>query len=159
VPGRAAFPTSSLSALRASVSTLLISSRGADGVKRKPGHWFPFLKISDSQSRTRFSFPAPPVVCGWRIGRGRLPILSNEDQLFDKLNIEFTNGWSADCVRHTTCLSGSCLHEVMWSGLAVTSMSICTDHRKEAHCLAEDRRANSCAMAEVGRLVILATWR
>ena len=96
VPRRAALPTSSLSVLRASVSTLLISSRGADGVKRKPGHWFPLLKIADSQSRTRFFFPPPPVVCGWRIGRGRLPVLSNGDQqLFDKLNIGLVNGWSA----------------------------------------------------------------
>jgi hypothetical protein len=91
--------------LRASVSTLLISSRGAHGVKRKPGHWCSILTPADSHVVFFFS------VGGWRIGRGSLPIPSNEDQLLGKLNLALTNDWSADCVRLTVSLAGSCLHE------------------------------------------------
>ena len=110
VSGRARHPISSLpgfAAFRASVSTLINStSRGADGVKRKPGHWFPPKMLT----RTRFSLLCPSECGGSEEEASRIP--STEEQLLGELNIAFANGWSADCVRLAICLVGSCLCEV-----------------------------------------------
>lgn len=73
-----------------------------------------------------------------------------------ELNIEFRKRLARGlCQGRLHICSAVAVMRLMWSGPIVTSMSIYTDHRKEARSVAEDRRARSCTMAEGGRLAFL----
>lgn len=100
-------------ALHASVSTLLITSRGADGVKRKPGHWFSPKMLT----RTHVS------CCSIRRTADRMRKHPGEPGSSQRMPASGqTQHWNSQTVGlrtasgHASCLSGSCHHEadVVW---------------------------------------------